>query len=49
MPTVETFHKSLSMRPECRDSYLNSLTALTRLTPSQIHALTGDMIWMDWF
>lgn len=48
MFTIETFHKSLSKNPERRDPYLNSLFALTKLTSTQIQALTSDMIWMDW-
>ena len=48
MFTIESFHQSLSRHPEGRDPYLNSLLALTKLTPAQIHTLTGDMIWLEW-
>lgn len=48
MFTFETFHKLLSKHPERRGYYIHSLSALTKLLPSQIHALTSDMIWLDW-
>jgi hypothetical protein len=48
MFTIETFHKMLSKHSGRRDPYLHSLFALTKLTPRQIHALTSDMIWLEW-
>jgi len=49
MLTIQTFRKSLVAGPGRRGPYLKSLSALTKLTPSQIHTLTSEMIWLDWF
>ena len=42
------FHKLLSASSEGGDTYLQALKAFTKISPSQLLAMTSDLIWQEW-
>lgn len=50
MLNMQTFHKKL-VSPTTRrrpDSYLDALSAITKITPDKLNILASDLEWEPW-
>lgn len=48
MTNVNAFYKMLTETPLGKDPYWDTLTAMTRSTRPQLHALSSDLAWQTW-
>ncbi len=48
MLNMQKFHKLISASSEGRDSNLQALKAFTKVSPSQLVAMTSDLGWKEW-
>ena len=47
MLNMKTFRKLL-VDPSNQDPYLKALIALTKVSPSQLTAMSSDLVWQAW-
>ena len=49
MLNMQTFHKKLvSATARKQDSYLNALSAITKIAPDKLNILASDLEWEPW-
>jgi hypothetical protein len=48
MSNMKKFHEMLSTSSGSQDSYLQALKAFTKISPSQLAAMTSDLGWQAW-
>ena len=48
MSNMKKFHELLTASSESQDSYLQALKAFTKISPSQLVAMTSDLAWQPW-
>ena len=48
MLNMQAFHKLLSSISEKKDSYLDALSAITRINPDKLDVLHSDLDWTEW-
>jgi hypothetical protein len=49
MLNMQAFHKLLSTASEKKDSYLDALSAITRISPDKLDVLNSGLGWDQWF